>query len=116
MRRYQLPYWAANTYARELARAGVRFYFYREGYFHPKALIIDGEICSVGSANMDIRSFSINYEINSIIYDRATAQELERDFLADLEECEEFTWRTYEARNFLLRFRDSLARLASPLL
>lgn len=113
---YQVPYWAANTYARELASAGVRFYFYRTGYFHPKALVIDGEICSVGSANLDVRSFSINYEINSIIYDRATAHELERDFLADLEECDEFNPEEYEARNPLLRFRDSLARLASPLL
>lgn len=114
--RYQFPYWAANTYVRELAAAGVRFYFYRAGYFHPKTLIVDGEVCSVGSANMDIRSFSINYEINSIVYDHETAQGLERDFLADLEACDEFSLEAYEARGSLVHLRDSLARLLSPLL
>ncbi|MCC6237738.1 MAG: cardiolipin synthase [Dehalococcoidia bacterium] len=113
---YQVPYWAANTYAREMVAAGVRVYLYRGGYLHAKAISIDGEICSVGSANMDNRSFSINYEINAIIYDRAVAEQLERTFTRDLERCVEFDGDDYDARNVLVRLRDSTARLLSPLL
>jgi cardiolipin synthase len=112
----QLPYWAANTYIQDLAEAGVRIFFYQKGYFHPKTLNIDTEICSIGSANMDIRSFSINYEVNTVIYDEAIAQQLEQDFRNDLADCVEFDLKVYEVRSFFLKLRDSIARLFSPLL
>jgi cardiolipin synthase len=80
--------------------AGVRVFMYEKGYLHAKTISIDTEICSIGSANIDIRSFSINYEINAVIYNRQLARELEEAF----------------QRNIALRFRDSLARLFSPLL
>jgi cardiolipin synthase len=110
-----LPYWAGYTYIHEMARAGVRIFFYQKGYFHPKTIVIDGAFCSVGSGNMDIRSFSINYETNSVIYDKKVAQQLEQDFLKDLESCTEFDLRVYQANPFG-RLRDSFARLFSPLL
>jgi len=113
---YSIPYWAANTYFQELARAGVRIFLYQKGYFHPKTLNIDSSVCSVGTANMDIRSFSINYEVNAVIYDEETAQQLERDFLNDMQDCTEFDREEYKKRHVLIRFRDSLARLASPIL
>jgi cardiolipin synthase len=112
----QTPYWAAYTYIKEMAEAGVRVFFYQKGYFHPKTLNIDSEICSIGSANMDIRSFSINYEVNAIIYDSQIAQQLEQDFLTDMAVCTEFDLEEYKASSPLLRFRDSIARLFSPLL
>ncbi len=113
---YSIPYWAANTYFYELARAGVRIFLYQKGYFHPKTLNIDSSVCSVGTANMDIRSFSINYEVNAVIYDKETAEQLEHDFLDDLQYCTEFDPEEYKKRHPLIRFRDSLARLASPIL
>lgn len=113
---YSLPYWAANTYFAEMARAGIRIFLYQKGYFHPKTISIDSEVCSVGTANMDIRSFSINYEVNAIIYESRIAQELEQDFQHDLEQCIEFNLEEYKKRNILLRFRDSLSRLFSPLM
>jgi cardiolipin synthase len=73
-------------------------------------------VCSIGSANMDIRSFSLDYEANAVIYDSQVAKELEADFRRDLEQCTEFSLEEYESRNVLLRFRDSLSRLLSPLL
>jgi cardiolipin synthase len=112
----QMPYWAANTYIKEMAEAGVRVFFYQNGYFHPKTLNIDSKICSIGSANMDIRSFSINYEANLIIYDEKMACQLEQDFLNDLALCTEFNLEAYENSNFFWRLRDSMARLFSPLL
>lgn len=113
---YAIPYWAANTYFEELAEAGVKIYLYQKGYFHPKTVNIDSAICSIGTANLDIRSFAINYEINAVIYDARTAQALEQDFLKDLQDCIEFDLKAYKERHVLLRLRDSLCRLASPLL
>ena len=114
---YQLPYRAAYTYYAAMARAGARIFLYQnDTYFHPKTINIDGAICSVGSANMDIRSFSINYEINAVIYDQDIAGELARDFVADLEHCTEFSLQGYENAGIWRRFADSLYRLASPIL
>jgi cardiolipin synthase len=112
----QMPYWAAHTYIKEMAEAGVRIFFYQNGYFHPKTLTIDTEICSIGSANMDIRSFSINYEVNAVIYDKAVAEQLAQDFFNDMAYCTEFNLEAYEESNVFFRLRDSMARLFSPLL
>ena len=73
-------------------------------------------LAAIGSSNMDIRSFSINYESNAVIYDANVAQELEADFLKDIEECKEFTVEEYEKRPFSHRLSDSFCRLLSPLL
>ncbi|MEZ4863371.1 MAG: cardiolipin synthase [Caldilineaceae bacterium] len=113
---YAVPYWAANTYFEEMARAGVRIFLYQKGYFHPKTVNVDSAICSVGTANMDIRSFSINYEVNAVIYDATTACRLAQDFLKDQQDCIEFNLQEYEKRHLLLRIRDSVARLFSPML
>jgi cardiolipin synthase len=64
---------------------------------------------------MDIRSFSINYELNAVSYDARVARQLEEDFMRDLAFCTEFSWREYRKRPVLIRLRDSLARLLSPL-
>jgi cardiolipin synthase len=112
----RLPAWASNTYLAEIVGAGVRVFLYDKGYLHAKTISVDSEICSIGSANIDIRSFSINYELNAVLYDRALAGQLERDFERDLANCSAFDLGAYEARSAALRFRDSLARLLSPLL
>ncbi len=85
-----VPYWAAYTYMLEMIRAGVRIYLYHGSYMHSKTVSSDGLVCSIGSANMDIRSFNIDYEINAILYDSKLAEEIERTFLADLEQCVPF--------------------------
>lgn len=112
----QTPYWAANTYLAEVAAAGARVHMYGSGYLHAKTLCIDGEVCSIGSANLDIRSFSINYELNAVIYDTRLAQELEAAFERDLAECYPFDAAAYRCRSAPSRLRDSAARLLSPLL
>lgn len=112
----RFPYWAGFTYAANLAKAGVKIYFYQGAYFHPKTVCVDSTICSIGSANLDIRSFSINYELNLIIYDEKITKALEEDFLEDLQHCTQFQARAYLHSNVLYRTRDSLCRLLSPLL
>lgn len=110
------PYRAGYTYCEDMARAGVRVFLYESGYFHSKTISIDGQICSIGTANMDIRSFSLNYEINAMIYEPGIAQELEADFMKDQQACSEFTLDGYRQTNPIIRFYDSVARLASPLI
>lgn len=113
---WAVPYWAANTYFAEMAQAGVRIFLYQKGYFHPKTINVDSVICSVGTANMDIRSFSINYEVNAVIYDERVSQQLAADFLQDQQDCLEFSLHEYERRHMVVRLRDSVARLFSPML
>ena len=112
----RLPDWAGNTYIDEIVAAGVRVFLYEKGYLHAKTISIDSEICSIGSANIDIRSFSINYELNAVFYSEQIATELEADFERDLAYCSEFSAESYRNRGALPRFRDSVARLLSPLL
>jgi cardiolipin synthase len=109
-------YRAGFTYAADMARAGVKVLLYGGEYFHAKTVCVDSILCSIGSANMDMRSFSINYETNLVIYDEALTRELEADFAADEARCVLFSAAEYEARSVAARFVDSTLRLCSPLL
>jgi cardiolipin synthase A/B len=112
----RLPDWAGNTYIADIADAGVRVFLYEKGYLHAKTISIDAETCSIGSANLDIRSFSINYELNAVLYSEKLARELEEDFKQDLGHCTEFDAAAYRKCSAAVRLRDSVARLLSPLL
>jgi cardiolipin synthase len=112
----RLPDWAGNTYVADIVKAGVRVFLYEKGYLHAKTISIDSDTCSIGSANIDIRSFSINYELNAVLYSAQLAKRLEEDFDRDLAYCTEFDPAAYRSRHVALRFRDSVARLLSPLL
>lgn len=108
--------WAANTYFVEMAEAKAKIYLYQPAYLHSKTISIDSAVCSIGTANMDIRSFNINYEMNAVLYDAEKTKEMEAAFEHDLEGCVAFDVKEYLARPRWMRFRDSLARLLSPLL
>ena len=109
-------YRAGYTYAADMVRAGVKVLLYQGAYFHSKTVCVDSAICSIGSANMDIRSFSINYETNLVIYHAGVTRELEADFAADERRCVPFSADEYEARGGASRLVDSMLRLCSPLL
>lgn len=111
-----IAYWAAYTYMLEMIGAGVKVYLYQPGYLHSKTVCVDGLVCTVGSANMDIRSFNIDYEINAVVYDREVTQQLEMRFRQDLMDCVAFEPRLYKKLPFRIRFRDAAARLLSPIL
>jgi cardiolipin synthase len=113
---YQIPYRAAHTYFKDVVEAGAEVYLYQDGYFHPKTLNIDNAVITVGTANMDIRSFSLNYETTAIVYDEAKAKELEAQFFEDLKHCQHWTLEQYNNYSPFHRFVDSVYRLASPLL
>ena len=77
---------------------------------------IDGEACCYGTANMDIRSFSLNFEVNAMIYDEGVAQEMERIFKEDLKLSTQITKDMYRGRSLRLRFKEQVCRLLSPVL
>lgn len=110
-------YWANLSYAGELLNSGVRFYQYNPKCFiHSKLVMIDGLVCSIGTANMDVRSFSVNFEANAFIYDKNVTSELEKEFLKDLENSTELTIESYSKRSFFVKLREAISRLISPIL
>lgn len=109
-------YWATLAFAGELIRSGARCYVYQHGFLHAKAVMADGRLCSCGTANMDIRSFELNFEVNAVIYDKETTERMEEAFLADLVYCRELTLELYEERTLGVRFREQVSRLLAPLL
>jgi cardiolipin synthase A/B len=109
-------YRAGMTYAADMARAGVQVLLYKGAYFHSKTICVDSRICSIGSANIDIRSFSINYETNLVVYDKGVTQQLEKDFVNDMEHCVLFSAAEYDAQRTSSRLFDSVMRLGSPLI
>ena len=85
------------------------------GYLHAKTIRVDGQICTVGSANWDIRSFSIDYELTAVLRDARLAGEAREAFERDEADCTPFDREAYLRRSRLRRSRDPAARLASPL-
>ena len=79
-----LVYPATLSYADELAQCGAKIYIYRNGFVHAKTVLVDHEMGSVGTANMDIRSFRLNFEVNAFFYDAELGEELRDIYLADV--------------------------------
>ncbi|KON98356.1 cardiolipin synthetase [Aneurinibacillus migulanus] len=113
---HQTVFWASRSYFQELLEAGVRFYLYQPGFVHAKILLVDGVVASIGTANMDIRSFQHNFEVNAIIYNSNSVYKLEEDFINDLMDSKELTLKEYKRRPWHHRILESVARLLSPLL
>ena len=109
-----LVHYAALSYVRELLQAGVRFYAYQNGFIHAKVIISDGLACS-GSANMDIRSFCNQFEINAIFYDGTVVDRLVQDFYRDLGTSNEFLLSAFDKQGKLQKAAEVFARLLSPL-
>ena len=112
----ELAHRASFTYLADVARAGAKVYMYNKGYFHSKTINVDSQVCAIGTANFDIRSFSINYEAMAVLYDTEISRELAADFENDLKSCETLTWEDYQTYPLWRRLLNSATRLASPLL
>ncbi|MFP3388839.1 cardiolipin synthase [Brevibacillus sp. SIMBA_040] len=111
-----MVFWATHSYLGELLKSGVRCFLYEKGFMHAKTLVVDTQLSSVGTANVDIRSFKLNFETNAFLYDTKMAQELEELFIADLADCREITTDEYLNRPMRSRMQESLTRLLSPIL
>lgn len=107
---------ANMSYVGDLLEAGARCYSYKNGFIHSKSMVVDDVLCSVGTANMDIRSFKLDFEVNAFMYSPEMTAELTRSFLKDLELCDEITPERYKRRSIWMRFKEAVMRLVSPLL
>ena len=112
----RIVYWATRSYISELLDAGIKIYFYRDGFNHSKLMIVDGAFCSVGTANLDIRSFEDNFEVSAVIYDPRIASRLTEYYMKDLEKSILITPGMWSERSNLHAAYESLSRLLSPLL
>jgi cardiolipin synthase len=113
---HKFVHYASRSYYYELIQAKVGIYEYHKGFMHAKMIIVDDEFCSVGSANLDIRSFSQNFEINALIYDKNKTIELKNQFIEDLTYCIEIQYDRFTKRPVFKRFIESVARLFSPVM
>lgn len=109
-------YGANSAYGGELLESGGRVFRYEKGFLHAKMIVIDDEIAMIGTANIDVRSFSLNFEINAILYDEKIAIECRELFEADEKVSFEMTEERYEKRGNWTKVREAVSRLLSPIL
>lgn len=107
--------WATYGYISQLLEAGIRVYLFEGGFNHSKVMMVDGELSTIGSANMDIRSFESNFEVVSFIYNSDVTGELERKFIADCLRSKNLTLSSWRVRPTWRRMLHNVARLFSPL-
>jgi cardiolipin synthase A/B len=108
--------WAGRSWYQELLENGVRIFEYAEAFIHAKVLTVDGGLGLVGSANMDIRSFLINYETSLLIYDPSAVSRLQSTFDATIERAQEIRLEHLRAQPFTRSLLEGVCRLLSPLL
>lgn len=107
--------WNSRSYVSELLYAGVRVYLYVSGFNHSKYIVVDGVFSSVGSVNVDMRSFDLNFEVTALIYDEDFAAKLENMFMNDLINSKELLFDLWEGRSNKEKYKESLARIFGPL-
>jgi cardiolipin synthase len=108
--------WVANTYLEEILRAGGRVFEYVNGFLHPKVILVDDRIATIGTCNIDIRSFRLDFEVNILTSGSKTVRHLLEDFEHDLGNCEEIDYLEFIDRPLGKRIKESVARLIAPLL
>ena len=113
---HPLVYWATYSFAAELLHFGAVIETYEKGFMHAKTMIIDSGLVSIGSANIDVRSFRLDFEVNTIIYDAQLATQTKEAFLADSIDSKHLTIEAYQQRKLTIKIKEGLARLVSPLL
>lgn len=109
-------YWATYSYLGEMIEAGARCYTYDNGFLHAKCMCIDGLVTCMGTANMDIRSFSLNFEVNAVVYSARTTEKLMEAFENDITKSTLVTRKMYEQRDLVIRVKEQFCRLLSPVL
>jgi cardiolipin synthase len=107
---------AARFYFPELVQAGAKIYLYKKGFVHAKTVVADSCLSVIGTANMDMRSFDLNFEIMSVIYGQEFGALFEKTFINDLKECVEVTNDTISHASLMSRLFFSIARLMSSFL
>ncbi len=112
----RLVYLARYSYLEETLPLGIRFYNYQAGFLHQKVVLVDDEVAGIGTANLDNRSFRLNFEITLLFVDRGCVREVEQMLQRDFEHCREMELGEIVARPAWFRLATRIARLFSPVL
>lgn len=112
----KIVYYASRSYFPELLEAGVKVYEYEKGFLHSKIIIVDYELASIGTANMDMRSFHLNFEVNAFLYRTGSTQKLVDAYINDINHSREINLEQFSKRSLPVKLFESGARLMSPLL
>lgn len=107
---------ASYSYFDDILKSGGKVYLYNKGFIHSKVIIIDNIIASTGSANMDLRSFMLNFEINAFIYDENVIELMKENFFEDMKNSDEIDKDEFKNRSIVEKSKESIARLFSPIL
>lgn len=114
---HAVVYFASKTYLQELIECGVEVYSYRDNAFiHSKIITIDSKICSVGTANMDRRSYELNYEVNCVFYDEEITRKLEDIINEDISVSKLITYEDCKEEPFYIKVCGKVCRIVSSLL
>ena len=108
--------WCMFTYLEELLESGVRIFLFHDGFLHGKVILSDDIVSSIGTANVDDRSFEANFEVNALVYDLKTALKLKAQFAQDKNFCEELTSANFNDRGDRNKIMEPIARLTSSML
>jgi cardiolipin synthase A/B len=108
--------WAGRSYYPDLLAAGIRLYEYLPTILHSKSVVIDDDLSIVGSANIDVRSFRLNFEASCLSRSKRLAQRLLDQFSRDLQQSREVTHEDLHKRSYLTQLGDAAAHLLSPLM
>lgn len=107
---------AVQSYYNELLSVGIEIYRYQKGFMHAKTIVFDGQLAMVGTSNMDIRSFDLNFEVNAIVYDKEIAEKLQETFYDDLKDSVRVDTLDWGNRTAIRKLTEKAFRLISPLL
>jgi cardiolipin synthase len=110
-----VAYWNTRSYIDELMEAGIRIYLYNKGFNHSKYILVDNVFASVGSANVDMRSFDLNFEVAALIYDEGFAARLLKVFHNDVSNSILVVPDKWAKRKRIMKYKESLSRIFGPL-
>lgn len=109
-------YRATEYYAKHLTDLGIKVYKYHHGFLHAKTVVVDDQVASVGSANLDFRSFKLNFEANAFLYGEQFAHQLKTIFEKDQEQAVLLTPEYFAKQSRWRKFKQEFSRLLSPIL
>ena len=112
---HKLVYWSSFTYIEESAPFNVKFYRYQKGFLHQKTVLVDDDFAAVGTANLDNRSFRLNFEITVASPDEAFVSDVAEMLTRDFVECRQVTEKDHKDKGLLFRLRNKFARLSAPI-
>ena len=112
----RIVFHASRSYFPDLLEAGVKIYEYEKGFMHSKIVIVDHELASIGTSNMDMRSFHLNFEVNAFLYRTQSTEKLVKEYLNDIRHSREIDRESFQKRHLGYRLLESTSRLLSPFL